>query len=145
MALVVLTVGVPRDPLLRDQVERYRRRTPVPFQWEWEHVPEGGGRRGAGGLTGRLKPADRVVALDPAGELVDSESLARRVSSWLDGGGRTVLVIGGAEGLPREVKDRADWQWSLSPLTFPHEMALVLVAEQLYRAWAISHGHPYHK
>jgi 23S rRNA (pseudouridine1915-N3)-methyltransferase len=53
--------------------------------------------------------------------------------------------VGGAAGLSAEFLQRADWVWSLSRLTWPHEMVPVLVAEQLYRAYTIQHGHPYHK
>jgi 23S rRNA (pseudouridine1915-N3)-methyltransferase len=143
MPIVLLTVGRPRDPAVQRQVEAYRRRTPPPYAWVWEPVPEG--RRQADVLSARLRPGDQVVALDPAGQLLDSPGFAARLEGWIGAGRRTVFVIGGAEGLPEGILARADWRWSLSPLTFPHELACLLAAEQLYRAWAIRSGHPYHK
>ncbi len=69
--------------------------------------------------------------------------------SWLERwgheGGQAAFVIGGADGLSQGVHDRADACWSLSPLTLPHMLARILVAEQIYRAWTVINGHPYHR
>lgn len=86
-----------------------------------------------------------VVVLDVEGEQVDSMALARRIEDRLELGQAPTFVIGSSLGLSDDVKHRADWRWSLSPLTFSHDLALVMVAEQLYRAYTIAHGHPYHK
>ncbi len=86
-----------------------------------------------------------LVALDEAGQVVDTSGLARRLGQWQQSGRDVTLLIGGATGLDDTVRKRADWVWSLSPLTFPHMLVRVLVAEQIYRAWSLLHNHPYHR
>lgn len=86
-----------------------------------------------------------VVLLDLAGASWSSEALARQLDAWrLDGRERT-FVIGGAAGISLAVRGRAEATWSLGPLTLPHELARVVVVEQLYRASTILRGEPYHK
>lgn len=86
-----------------------------------------------------------VVALDEGGDVVDTSAMAGRLARWQQSGRDVALVIGGAAGLDDAVRERADWVWSLSPLTFPHMLVRVLVAEQLYRAWSLLNNHPYHR
>ncbi|OGA26282.1 MAG: 23S rRNA (pseudouridine(1915)-N(3))-methyltransferase RlmH [Betaproteobacteria bacterium RIFCSPLOWO2_02_FULL_67_26] len=85
------------------------------------------------------------VALDERGALFDTMALARRIARWREGGRDVAFVVGGADGLAEEVKRSADLVWSLSPLTLPHGLARVALAEQLYRAMSILHNHPYHR
>jgi len=86
-----------------------------------------------------------VVALDERGRTVDTRGLADRFAGWQQSGRDVALIIGGAAGLDDAVRERADWLWSLSPLTFPHMLVRVLVAEQIYRAWSLLNNHPYHR
>jgi 23S rRNA (pseudouridine1915-N3)-methyltransferase len=88
---------------------------------------------------------DYLIALDEHGQEVTTLKLAERFKDWLSGGRDVALAIGGADGLHETVKQRADWLWSLSPLTLPHAMVRVLLAEQLYRAWTVLNNHPYHR
>jgi 23S rRNA (pseudouridine1915-N3)-methyltransferase len=85
------------------------------------------------------------VALDEHGELLSTMDLARRIMRWRQAGRDVAFVVGGAEGLAESVKKSADLAWSLSPLTLPHGLARVVLAEQLYRAVSILHNHPYHR
>ena len=85
------------------------------------------------------------VALDERGTLIRTAELAKRMTRWREGGRDVAFIIGGADGLAQGVKDSADFTWSLSPLTLPHGLARVLLAEQLYRAHTILHNHPYHR
>ncbi|WP_018882761.1 MULTISPECIES: 23S rRNA (pseudouridine(1915)-N(3))-methyltransferase RlmH [unclassified Thioalkalivibrio] len=87
----------------------------------------------------------RVILLDERGKGVDTRGVARRLEDWQQDGRDVALVIGGAAGLDEAVRTRAEWAWSLSPLTFPHMLVRVLVAEQLYRAWSLLNNHPYHR
>jgi 23S rRNA (pseudouridine1915-N3)-methyltransferase len=97
-------------------------------------------------LLKRLPVDGTVWALDRTGTEVSSEQLASRLQSVERTGTRHLaLVIGGAEGLGNAVTARADFIWSLSPLTFLHEMARLLALEQLYRAVKINRGEPYHR
>jgi 23S rRNA (pseudouridine1915-N3)-methyltransferase len=89
------------------------------------------------------KEKSNVIALDRKGELFGSEELARRLGRWATP--RATFVIGGPIGLHDDFLAAADYRWSLSPLTFPHELMRLLLAEQLYRAISIMRGTPYHK
>ena len=85
------------------------------------------------------------VALDERGTLFDTMALARRITRWREAGRDVAFILGGADGLAEDVKRSADLVWSLSPLTLPHGLARVVLAEQLYRAVSILHNHPYHR
>lgn len=88
---------------------------------------------------------DYVVALDQPGARYSSEELAGLLDTWLTQGRDLALLIGGADGLSDACRSRAELRWSLSDLTLPHGLVRVLVAEQIYRAWSILRGHPYHR
>jgi len=87
----------------------------------------------------------RVVALDRAGKMLDTEALSERLGKWLTGGRDVALLVGGPEGLAPACLTHADERWSLSPLTLAHPVVRVVVAEQLYRAWSIIANKPYHR
>ena len=86
-----------------------------------------------------------VVALDVRGKTWSTQTLAARLQDWLQAGRNIALLVGGPDGLAEECLARADMRWSLSPLTLPHALVRVLLAEQLYRAWSVIQGHPYHR
>ena len=92
-----------------------------------------------------IKPGERVVALDVLGKDISTENLACRLKDWQMDGRHVCILIGGPDGLSPEVLSRADEKISLSKLTLPHPLVRVLLSEQLYRAWSINHGHPYHR
>ena len=85
------------------------------------------------------------VVLDETGKTVSTVQLAQRITRWRDGGRDVAFVIGGADGTAPRLKSGADWLWSLSPLTLPHGLVRVILAEQLYRAVSILNNHPYHR
>jgi 23S rRNA (pseudouridine1915-N3)-methyltransferase len=85
------------------------------------------------------------VALDERGALLSTMDLVRRIERWRQGGRDVAFVLGGADGLADSVRKSAELAWSLSPLTLPHGLARVVLAEQLYRALSILHNHPYHR
>jgi 23S rRNA (pseudouridine1915-N3)-methyltransferase len=85
------------------------------------------------------------VVLDERGESCTTTALAKRLQSWQMDGRDIAFVIGGPDGLHPAIRREADWLWSLSPLTLPHALVRVLVAEQLYRATSILKNHPYHR
>ena len=88
-------------------------------------------------------PAARRILLDPAGKAYDSERFARLVDEAEQRGQDLVFLVGGHDGLPQEWKARADLLLSLSPMTYPHELARAVLAEQIYRAFTTLRGHPY--
>jgi 23S rRNA (pseudouridine1915-N3)-methyltransferase len=91
-------------------------------------------------------PADcHVVALDGRGKTWSSEELAGQLAHWRMAGRNLAFLIGGPDGHAAEVLARADQRWSLGPLTLPHMLVRLVLAEQLYRACKIAAGHPYHR
>jgi 23S rRNA (pseudouridine1915-N3)-methyltransferase len=88
---------------------------------------------------------DKVIALEVNGVTWSTEQLAMQLGRWRDQSQSIVLLVGGPEGLDGACLARADVRWSLSPLTLPHPLVRVLLAEQLYRAWTILQNHPYHR
>lgn len=86
-----------------------------------------------------------LIALDERGKALSSRDLAGLLPGWEQSGRDVALVVGGPDGLDASVLQRAALKWSLSALTLPHGMVRVILAEQLYRAWSIQSGHPYHR
>lgn len=86
-----------------------------------------------------------VVALDVGGSHWSTQDLAGRLGDWMGSGRDVALLVGGPDGLSQSCLDRADQRWSLSALTYPHALVRVVLAEQLYRAWTLGIGHPYHR
>ena len=136
----VLAVGKVRKGWVAEGVEIYRKRLPGLALVE---LRDGGMAREAEAITGELRPAEQLVALCEEGQIYDSLAFARRLEG--SGSDRLAFVIGGADGLDPAIKARATWRLSLSPMTFPHELARLLLLEQLYRALSIQQGGPYHR
>jgi 23S rRNA (pseudouridine1915-N3)-methyltransferase len=109
--------------------------------WPAERILADEGER----ILARIGRSDRVVALDVAGKACSTEQLAKKLDNWRMQGGDVSFLIGGADGLDRSCLTRADESISLSAMTFPHQLVRVMLAEQLYRAWTVLHGHPYHR
>jgi len=86
-----------------------------------------------------------VTALEVGGRAMSTEQLAQWLATRMNDGRDVALLVGGPDGLDPACLERADGTWSLSPLTFPHGIVRVLVAEQLYRASSLLKGHPYHR
>ena len=99
----------------------------------------------ADALRKAIRPQDHVVALDVKGASWTTAQLASQLENWRMQGGDIALLVGGPDGMTPEVLALPRQRWSLSALTLPHPLVRVLVAEQLYRAWSILQGHPYHK
>lgn len=156
MKLRLLLVGKPKDPDAGRLYDRYAGRIEalgVSCDSGWVPEVRAGGRftdehvrqREARALTGKLEGSGggTVIALDRRGRMMSSPELARRLEVWA--ATRATFVIGGPLGLDEQFLAGADDRWSLSALTLPHELARVLVAEQLYRALTLIRGFPYHK
>jgi len=93
-----------------------------------------------------IKPGQVIIALDIAGKMVTSEELAKKIAQWgLEGKSDLVFIIGGSLGLSRQVLDRADICLSFGKMTFPHQLMRLILLEQIYRAFKIIRGEPYHK
>jgi len=96
-------------------------------------------------ILAKLVATEQVVLLDERGKPLSSQELADKLSEWQADGRDLCFVIGGPDGVSDAVRQRADSLWSLSKLTLPHGMARALLSEQLYRAWSLQNGHPYHR
>lgn len=96
-------------------------------------------------ILSSLKPQERLIALEVGGRDLSTEKLAATIQQWMLEGQDIALAIGGPDGLSDEVRQQAEWHWSLSALTLPHPLVRVIVIEQLYRAMSILNNHPYHR
>ncbi len=96
-------------------------------------------------LLAACRPQEHLVTLAIEGRPWSTAELADQLRGWQELGQTVCLAIGGPEGLCPSVQKAARQSWSLSALTLPHPMVRIIVAEQLYRAWSLLHGHPYHR
>ena len=140
---------------VKSAYEEYAKRLPRECRLHLVEIPAG--QRGKGADMARAIQTEgervlaaipkeaRVIALDMRGKQWDTPQLAQQLKDWLQGGHDIALLIGGPEGLAESCLKRAQSQWSLSKLTLPHPLVRVVVAEQLYRAWSLLTGHPYHR
>lgn len=153
MKVILLTLGKPRDKNLRTLVEGYLKRLRPHLPIDLVHVaddrgghsPEQSRREETKRILRHINVRDFVILLDEAGNQMDSRSFSEWFYRCLEqAGGRLVMVIGGAHGVSDELKNRADALCGLSAMTFPHELCLLFLVEQLYRAAMIRTGSPYH-
>ena len=155
MRLSVFAVGTRMPGWVNDGVKEYARRMPRQIQFSIEEIPPG--QRTARGsvsaareqeatqLIKRTAACDLRIALDEKGKPWTSTELADQLRDWLHHVPHVALMIGGPDGFTNEIGDTADRLWSLSGLTLPHGLVRVVLAEQVYRAWTIVDGHPYHR
>ena len=160
MSLAIICVGRLKEKPYRQMADEYLRRLGRYGKTEEIEIPDlpepAGGRsealesqiraREGEGILRAIRPGDRVIALTIPGKAPDSVELAEKIRDLRVGGaGRIVFVIGGSLGLGRNVLERADEEMSMSRMTFPHQLARVMLLEQLYRAEKIIAGERYHK
>ncbi len=153
MALHLVAVGRVRDLALRAACQEYLGRIRRMWSLEVHEVRPPAGRfppaermrREGDGLLAAIPPRALTIALTRTGRSETSEGFARRLSGWQAGTRDVAFVIGGADGLDPRVRHRCEEALSLSSLTLPHELARVVLLEQLYRAGTIKRGTPYHK
>ena len=159
MNIAVISVGKMKEKAYREMVDEYLKRLSRYGKYqeiELQDLPEREGAspaeeeklktREGEEILRRIRPEDRVIALTIPGKQRSSEELAAEMGEAKNRGlGRLVFVIGGSLGLGRNVLDRADGEMSMSRMTFPHQLARVMLLEQLYRAEKILAGERYHK
>lgn len=159
MHIRIVAVGKIKEKYLTDGVNEYLKRLGPYAKIEIVEVPdekEPPNASPADGEAVKLKEAEKIkrhlktgaytVALAIEGELISSQDLAERFAGWaLAGKSDLVFVIGGSLGLHRSVLDGADLLISFGPMTFPHQLMRLVLMEQIYRAFKINRGEPYHK
>lgn len=155
MKVRLIAVGTRMPKWVVAGVAEYEPR--LPREWRFERVEIPVAARGNNADVARLKraegermlraipPGAEVIALDERGETLSTVEWAAAVRDWQRHGRDVALLVGGPDGLAPECLARAQRLWSLSKLTLPHALVRVLVLEQLYRAWSLAAGHPYHR
>lgn len=151
----LISVGERMPSWVADGFAEYRKRLSRDLPLDLVELPlgaRGKGRDGARAIADEghavlaALPKDaHVVALDGRGKPWSSEQLAEQLAAWRMGGRDLAILIGGPDGHAADVLARADQRWSLGPLTLPHMLVRLVVAEQLYRAVTMLAGHPYHR
>lgn len=136
-------------------VAEYQRRLPRELSLVWRDLPLARRNRGSRPealcrqegeqLLKGIPADDTLIALDVGGQALATETLASSLRDWQMSGRGVSFLIGGPDGLSPECLQRAGQRWSLGRLTLPHPLVRVVLAEQLYRAWTITAGHPYHR
>lgn len=155
MKLQLWSIGKPHDAFLKNSIEDFIKRINNYYKAEWIIIPTA---KNAAALSeselkkqegkiilDKLTKEDFLLLLDETGKQFNSEELANFIEQKIASGNRTLIfLIGGAFGVSNEVKQRANFTWSLSKLVFPHMLVRLILAEQLYRACTILHHEKYH-
>lgn len=151
----LLAAGTRLPAWVNEGFHDYQRRLRSPLTLELIEIPLATRRatedpqraisREGDAMLAALKPGDHVVALDVPGRLMSTVQVGAWLNERLREGRPLAFLIGGPDGLSASCRERADQAWSLSPLTLPHALVRVVVAEQLYRAVSLLAGHPYHR
>jgi 23S rRNA (pseudouridine1915-N3)-methyltransferase len=155
MKLSLWTIGKANESYVKEGINEFTKRTGRYFPVEWTiiPVPKNAGmmsemdlrKKEAETVMQWLKPEDYLVALDEKGKALTSEGLAGFLQDRaMDSTKNIVFLIGGAFGLDETIIKRSKLTWSLSTLTFPHQLVRLILAEQLYRACSILHNEKYH-
>jgi len=169
MAFTVVSASGKQARWVNDSCAEYCKRLPREFNLQWKDLPlisrnknsspETLKREETKILVNAIPPRHFIVALDERGMLLNTEKFAEKLFKWQESYSNVCFVIGGPDGLdlsgsalPSSSRNQnksseswADFIWSLSPLTMPHPLVRVVLAEQIYRAWSLSVGHPYHR
>lgn len=151
MSVRVIAIGKKRsEPWVEAGIEHYSKRLRRPFAAEWVILPhstrEGSQARQeeSKSILGKLAVDDFVLLLDERGKQLTSPAFSQLLQDTMMERGKMTAVIGGAYGVNDELRERADTTLSLSEMVLPHQLARLLLAEQLYRAQEIANGGPYH-
>ena len=136
----ILAIGKIRKPWIQEGVNSYKKRMPGLTIIE---LRDSNPEKETQSIFSLLRKGEKVVCLTEEGEFLSSIAFSNRLKEFQHQ--RIAFIIGGANGLPPKVKNFASWQFSLSNLTFPHELAQLLLIEQIYRAQMIQQGSPYHR
>jgi 23S rRNA (pseudouridine1915-N3)-methyltransferase len=157
MKLLVVAVGHRMPDWVVEGYNEYAQRMPRALRIDLKEIKPASRSRGDFALVEKWLSveAERIrdalpehcfkVVLDEKGKLFTTRDLARRIENWKQDGRDIAFVIGGADGTEHQLQQQADMLLSLSPMTLPHGLCRVVLAEQLYRAISLSAGHPYHR
>jgi 23S rRNA (pseudouridine1915-N3)-methyltransferase len=146
MRLRIVAIGKPKLAFAKSGIAEYVERLRPVASLQVDYVKAGSPSLESETLLDRSTGAFRV-ALDERGEQISSRDLASRITRWEHAPGlkEVCFLVGGANGHSDMIRQQADWLWSLGSLTLQHELALVVVLEQIYRAYSLKTGSPYHR
>jgi 23S rRNA (pseudouridine1915-N3)-methyltransferase len=140
LKIKIFSIGKTKEPWLQEASEEYQKRIKNHIQVDWILC------KNDEQLTQTLEKEGSWISLDPKGKLYSSEEFSSFLFHELEKeGSRLNFVIGGAEGLPKQIRDQSKHLISLSPMTFTHQMTRLIILEQIYRALEIRKGSGYHK
>lgn len=142
MRIRLIAAGTRLPQWVDEGVAEYGRRFSRGLKFELVEIPLA---REAERMRAAIGAGDYMVALEVSGRAMTTPQLAEWLAARMAGGKNLALLVGGPDGLDAGLSARADFRWSLSPLTWPHGLVRVMVAEQLYRAHSLLQGHPYHR
>ena len=146
MRLNIVSVGHKMPDWVATATHDYVKRMPTDCSIDIREIkPDLSPAKEAVKILAAIPKGNRVIALDERGKDLSTQNLANQLANWRQEGVDITFLIGGADGLDANLKKSASELWRLSSLTMPHAMARVLLVEQLYRAWTILQGHPYHR
>ena len=155
MKISLWTIGKNNEPYVKSGIDEFTKRISRYFPVEWTiiPVPKNAGmlsemdlkKKEAETILQWLRPEDYLIALDEKGKQLSSEGLAQFLQSRSNESAKNIIfLIGGAFGLDNQVLSKAKFTWSLSSLTFPHQLVRLILAEQIYRACTILRNEKYH-
>ncbi|MGJ8672020.1 23S rRNA (pseudouridine(1915)-N(3))-methyltransferase RlmH [Rubritalea sp.] len=145
MKHTILVAGKPALKYAKDGVAEYQKRLTRYGSYELKHVKDGSSEDVSTRLHDGSANSIRIV-MDERGEQLTTEQLFKKINQWeMRGEKRATYLIGASDGHTQELRDQADLVWALSPLTLQHELALVVLLEQLYRIATMQRGEPYHR
>ena len=146
MNILVLSIGQRPPPWATQAMAHWQKLIPPPFKCTLKHLsPPKSPHTESDKLLQACPQGYQRIALDETGQLKTSQEWAKEIGQWYDYGLSVCFIIGGANGLSAACKAQAQALWSLSPLTFAHPLARVILMEQLYRAISLKLSHPYHR
>ncbi|MGN0302535.1 MAG: 23S rRNA (pseudouridine(1915)-N(3))-methyltransferase RlmH [Anaerotardibacter sp.] len=142
----IVAVGKLKEKFWKDACQEYLKRLGAYAKVSVCELPDSNKEKEAAAILEVLPDKDPVLLLDIKGKEVSSEQLSEKIDSYsLYGTSHLVFVIGGSDGVTKEIKERASERISFGPITLPHNLARVVLLEQIYRAFKISRKEPYHK
>lgn len=146
----IIAIGKKHEKWVANGIELFEKRLKKPFYLKWDILPhsnfaeEKAREEETQRILAKIKPNDFVILLDERGKNISSPELAKMLLNGFVNSQNFVIVIGGAFGVSEELRQRANFVWSLSKLVFPHQIVRLILVEQVYRAQEISSGGKYH-
>ena len=155
MHIHLIAVGQKMPDWVKTGYDEYAKRLPQNFSLKLVEIAPGHRSKSAdpkraieeesNKILSAIPNGAHVIALDEHGKQWRTQQLANQMRDWMQEGRDIALLVGGPDGLSKQCKQKAQQLWSLSSLTLPHPLVRVFLAEQLYRAWSVTQGHPYHR